>query len=323
MTTTAGYIAGTRTIDYDSVIQVEIIRGRFGVSRKISKEALEVVQARGMSVKDAIRGLSKNLIEHCQQYDQILSLDNAIRGYLDTNNGVVIHAPWQGKGRYLFPVVNYQRAMGVVRKWEAERAMAVEDFLFEYQTGLVAREERRLGPLFIPEQYPPVEELKLRFFVVVTFPPIDPRENVESRLQQVDHVAYEQALAFQHRKLEESAEKVQHALRRAMFEAACALREALVEGHGSRAGKPQRLHTTVIERLKDNVNKVQICNLTRDAELQQIGDNIKGLLDGISVAEMKSDEAARQILRERLGHSAQALERLIINGPALQTDNSE
>jgi hypothetical protein len=250
---------------------------------------------------------NKQLLRGADKLDELRTLAGQIRQYF-----YKITLPWSDEGFRLLPSNFYFELMARMREFEAGFEQAVESFLRVYPQ-YIEQVRPELNGLFREEDYPSVEKLRSKFGVKLQVLPIPSGADLRVQLS-----AEEQA-----RVSREIDASVRESLTRGTEDLWKRLRE-VVSHMVERLNEPQsRFHGSLITNIADLVDILPKLNVSGDADLNRVTEQIKQRLCDYSAQELKKNELLRVVTATDASKIVADMDDLLLNrgeeSPALPT----
>lgn len=294
------------TNPFDNAIAIQIRQHRWGIRRKVREgEVSQVTSTTGEKVSKDVVSMNKALVDS-REYDAILSLDNRIRAELEA---ISVPAMLE-RGTVLVALGTVKDARKLIQEYLARRPVLVDQFITYYETECLRREAERLGPLFRRDQYPSSADVRDAFGVDVRYRSF----GVPGELKSVDEAAYEEAIAEVRKEMQSATTEIRTAMRAGLLNLVSHLQERLTATQDN--GKPGKLHATAVENLQSWLNIFDQRNLTNDRQLRELVEQCKGVMEGISVDDLKKTTDMRGVVADALGPVKDALASLVEATPA-------
>lgn len=208
--------------------------------------------------------------------------------------------PWGDLGARLIPnvkLLDYQRQMGI---FMAEFETLKEAFLDDYPRA-AADAQMQLGDMFDESLYPNVYELDRKTGVRIEYEPIaDPQHflvKVGDQAAQQMREQYEDVLK---KRVESAYADVFKRLRDPLENMSQML-------NYSGEDKPTGFRDTLVENVNKVVELMRTCNITNDAEMQHITNELRRALSGVTPDTLRNSETQRLATKDRLDKIISAL----------------
>lgn len=241
------------------------------------------------------------------EYRAIVQCDHRIRVQVG-KLGLPISAYF--KGAAVIPVALLDEVEDRLEAYQTARREAVETFIAAYPA-LVARAQQRLGPLFDPADYPPAEGLPGLFRVSVQYLTFD----LPGVLQHCSERARQRAMAEGQAKIQEAIEEMRRHLRETFAGLVGHLRDRLAPDPVTGARKILRAGS--VQGLLEFLDTFAARNsVAQDGELAELVEQARGLLAGVEMPELRSDDALRQVLHDGLSALTAQLDQLVETKPS-------
>jgi hypothetical protein len=190
--------------------------------------------------------------------------------------------PW-GNGNHLLPVVRLEEFTDGIRKLLDELQEVREKQLLLYPDIVANAPRDRMGALFNPKHYPPLEEVRKKYETVVTYSPVPTKDDFR-----LDITAEQlQMLQTQH---EEEVAEVYRKVEQALF-----TRLAKGLGDCAKALHPDtlRIHDSVFGTLQELIASEPDLNLCGSEEIKRRYREAKAVLLTRTVDNLRDDDALR------------------------------
>jgi hypothetical protein len=276
-----------------------------------------VIETRRMGVRRIVTGhtpegadpemvrVSKAILSG-PEYRSIARCDHRIRVQIG-RLGLPISAYF--KGAAVIPVALLDEVEDRLDAWQEERRTVVNAFIAAYPA-LVARAQERLGPLFDPADYPPVEALPSLFEVSIQYLTFDMPGILAHCSERARRRAFQEGQA----KLAEAVEEMRTHLRTAFGELVGHLKDRLAPDPIT--GQAKVLRAGSVDRLLEFLETFGARNaVANDAELASLVGQTRALLAGADASQLRSDASFREAVRNELSSICEKLDELIETAP--------
>lgn len=249
-------------------------------ARKLDRMATAEVTTSHAAASDAGR-FNKQIVDKTALLP-IAQIASAARMYLYGHT-----LPWADNGDRVLSSMNYFKVMDELRKFKASFDAEVNVFCADY-TQHRERARLRLNSLFKEEDYPQTEDIRNKFSMTFGVLPLPTAGDfrVAMSADVVDEVRQEieEQLTGRVRGLvacvwEELGSTVSH------------LRDRLQSG-----GK---LHDSALENLVDLLERLPGLNITNDQGIEQMRQEIKKVVQGVEMKDIKKDDKLKQGMVDR------------------------
>jgi hypothetical protein len=272
---------------------------RMGVRRMVTGHTPEGADPEMVRVSKAILA--------GQEYRAVARCDHRIRIQIG-KLGLPISAYF--KGAAVIPVALLDEVEDRLDAWQEERRAAVDAFLAAYPA-LVTRAQERLGPLFDPADYPPVEALPGLFGVSIQYLTFD----MPGVLEHCSERARRRALQEGRAKLAEAVEEMRGHLRTAFGAVVGHLKDRLAPDPAT--GETKVLRAGSVDRLLEFLDTFAARNtVAGDVELAALVEQTRALVSGVEAPALRSDDALRSAVQAGLASIANQLDQLLVTKPA-------
>lgn len=206
-----------------------------------------------------------------------------------------------GERTYLIPLANIERADAALEQLKKELFAEAAELAGRY-IDAVNRQRDALGPkLFRAEQYLEPHEVLASFgldWSYVSFAAPENLETVSAVLARQAHEKYEA-------KLGDAWDEVRETLRGTALQVA---REFVAKLGEKADGKPKVLRSSAMDALHTFVSEYRGLNLTDDADLDAVMQELKATMQGVSVEDLRESVEARADLAARVSEVVSKLE---------------
>lgn len=262
-------------------------------ARKQDKKATRETEEKHAVAHGSVR-THKDLLPGAVEHENIIKIRNGWRIWMTENS-----LPWAPTVQVVRSEKFFEFSEGY-REWAEKFDSACSVFYAAYPT-LIAQAELRLNTLHDPNDYPPLEEIKRRFGHSLKVFPLPNADDFRI----MDGISPEEAEAMRLEALNGLQEQVNDALKDLwgrMSKVVVAMQERLSIPHGEKGGK---FHDTLVENIRDIVDKVPTLNLTGDVVLTQVAKEMEDLLvapDALRTdPDLRAAKAAKaKLLAERM-----------------------
>jgi hypothetical protein len=314
----------------EKAVCISLRIGRIGIKRKVSSSRIEVKQeddkgapvtqlslvgdtpeepekkpAKKNDTDRRLLAVTKTLLD-CQEHKDVLSFDGETRRWLAS---LALPSPFRA-GTSLVST----EAVAKIEEQLNERAKKRLDLIAKFKTAYPVRVQEtalRLGPLFSAEDYPPPERID-KFFKFewqwVSFGTPEALKEISGSIFQREREKAEKRWA-------EAEVKIQQVLRANLAELVEHLRERL---SGDEDGKTKRFQASTLNKVNDFLKTFSLRNVTNDDELEALVRKAGGLLNGVDADMLRSDDKAREIVRQGFVEIKATLDSMITSKPQRQ-----
>ena len=285
----SGIDVGTRTV------YLKLQLGCIGDKRLMQVHDLDVGEADKRMFRLAKRILASKELKKIQHHDR------AIRAYI---TGICL--PFE-PGVHFLPIRAVNMVEAELRRFREKREELVAEFLAAYP---LLREDarRRLKKFFNERDYPPVEDVAVKFTMAWDYLSF----STPDQIREVAPEIFEEQRQRTAKQFSEAMQEIQLALRTGLCKMVEHLRDRLAP---DAEGRRKRLHETAVTNLTEFLSHFDLRNVTDDAELKQVVDQLRGMLKPISLEELKSTDTVRQRIERGLSQAAEQLGSLVHEAP--------
>jgi hypothetical protein len=255
---------------------------------KIDREVTEQVNTNAGAVRDAAQ-TKKNLFAGTSLRKDIEKLAAWVRLYHNQHT-----LPWADKGERLLPTKLFMDYKTTINSYEQTFQTMCDNFYVEYPR-LVQEAHANLGTMYKADDYPPMEDVKLKFGFRRAVKPVP--EAGDFRLDVPADDLKELVYVFEQQQQEKLAEAVREPWERLHAELT-AISTKLTDVDGDTAKK--RYHDSLIS------NPLELCalltklNITNDPKLEEARKQLELTMLGADIESIKEDSTARQDVKSKV-----------------------
>jgi hypothetical protein len=255
---------------------------------KIDREVTEQVNTNAGAVRDAAQ-TKKNLFAGTSLRKDIEKLAARVRLYHNQHT-----LPWADKGERLLPTKLFMDYKTTINSYEQTFQTMCDNFYVEYPR-LVQEAHANLGTMYKADDYPPMEDVKLKFGFRRAVKPVP--EAGDFRLDVPADDLKELVYVFEQQQQEKLAEAVREPWERLHAELT-AISTKLTDVDGDTAKK--RYHDSLIS------NPLELCalltklNITNDPKLEEARKQLELTMLGADIESIKEDSTARQDVKSKV-----------------------
>ena len=265
-------------------------------AKKLDREMTETVNTNASAVRDASQ-TRKNLFAGTSLRKDIENYAARIRLYHNQHT-----LPWADKGQRLLPTklfLDYKTTMNV---YEATFNQMCNNFFIEYPR-LVAEAQQHLGKLYKAEDYPPLDEVKLKFGFRKAIDPIP--ESGDFRLdvsaQDLEEVRQQYEAKFDER----LAEAMRTPWER-LHEVLSAMSKKLTDEEGVESKK--RYHDSLVTNAQELCELLTKMNITNDPKLEEARQQLELTMLGADIETIKESAHVRETMKNKVDAILQKFE---------------
>ncbi len=255
---------------------------------KIDREVTEQVNTNAGAVRDAAQ-TKKNLFAGTSLRKDIEKLAARVRLYHNQHT-----LPWADKGERLLPTKLFMDYKTTMNAFEQTFDTLCNNFYVEYPR-LVQEAQVNLGSMYKADDYPPLEDVRLKFGFKKTVKPVP--EAGDFRLDVPADDLRELVVTFEEQQQEKLAEAVREPWERLHAELS-AISKKLTDVEGDDSKK--RYHDSLIS------NPLELCalltklNITNDPKLEQARRQLELTMLGTDIESIKEDADTRKTVKSKV-----------------------
>lgn len=254
---------------------------------KIDREATEKTNTDAGAVVGAAQ-TKKNLFAGTSLRKDIEKFAARVRLYHNQHT-----LPWADKGERLLPTKLFMDYKTAMNGYEQSFNMMCQNFFAEYPR-LVAEAPTNLGSLYKPEDYPPIEEVRLKFGFRRTVKPVP--EAGDFRLDVPADDMRELVVAFEAQQQDKLAEACREPWERLHAELTAISTKLTDTGDDGK----KRYHDTLISNPLELCSLLTKLNITNDPKLEEARRQLELTMLGANMESIKEDAECRKELKSKV-----------------------
>ena len=255
---------------------------------KIDREATEQANYDAGAVRDATQ-TKKNLFAGTSLRKDIEKLAARVRLYHNQHT-----LPWADKGERILPTKLFMDYKTTINTYEQTFATMCDNFYAEYPR-LVQEAQANLGKFYKVEDYPPLDEVRLKFGFRRTVKPVP--ESGDFRLDVPADDLRELVCDFERQQQEKLAEAVREPWERLHSELT-AISKKLTDVEGDTGKK--RYHDTLISNPLELCSLLTKLNITNDPQLEAARRQLELTMLGADIESIKEDADTRKDVKSKV-----------------------
>jgi vacuolar-type H+-ATPase subunit E/Vma4 len=268
----------------NQVMFLQLHAGLLGNSRKVGGDIWNTPET-----DKSLLHASKTLLTS-PQLDAIRKADMRMRQWLYNTNGPALPCDFDA---FMIPNGSIVNVKNKLEAYKTERAALVEEFLAVYiEQGKTAQE--KLGPLFNPQDYPSVSQVRAKFYFdysIFAF-------GVSEGLKAISQELYQQEVDKLQTTLQSAASEITAAMRQTVYDLLTNLQNKLTPDETT--GEKKILHKAAIENVKKFLETFNLKNVTNDTELEAIVGQVRDLLSNTDAQSLRASDSFRDKMRDSL-----------------------
>lgn len=249
---------------------------------RLDKEASRRVTEQSGADADAAR-VNKHLVAK-EKLKPIVTAQNAVRTHFYDNT-----LPWRDNGDRLMTRLLYTKFIEEHERLVGEFEVAVDRFLTRDYPAAIETAAFRMGELFKRDDYPPVRELRHRFYVRLDIDAITTSNDFRVAID-ADHIA---------RVKEQMESAAEQRVQQAMQSVWRRMAETLSYFHARMSDPDAVFRDSTVTNLAELIDLIPGLNVLDDPQIEEIRVMLKSSLGGISAKEIRKDPAFRQELADQ------------------------
>jgi hypothetical protein len=265
-------------------------------ANKVDREMTETVNTNASAVRDASQ-TRKNLFAGTTLRKDIEKLAARIRLYHNQNT-----LPWADKGQRLLPTKLFMEYKQTMNSYEVQFSQLCNNFFVEYPR-LVAEAQQHLGTMYRAEDYPELEDVRMKFGFRKAFDPIP--ESGDFRLD-VSAQDLEEVKAGYEAKFDERLAEAMRTPWERLHTVLTSMSEKLKDEEGVDSKK--RYHDSLVTNAQDLVGLLDKMNITNDPKLEEARKQLELTMLGADIETIKESSHARESMKNKVDAILQKFE---------------
>jgi len=265
-------------------------------ANKVDREMTETVNTNASAVRDASQ-TRKNLFAGTTLRKDIEKLAARIRLYHNQNT-----LPWADKGQRLLPTKLFMEYKQTMNSYEVQFSQLCSNFFVEYPR-LVAEAQQHLGTMYRAEDYPDLEDVRMKFGFRKAFDPIP--ESGDFRLD-VSAQDLEEVKAGYEAKFDERLAEAMRTPWERLHTVLTSMSEKLKDEEGVDSKK--RYHDSLVTNAQDLVGLLDKMNITNDPKLEEARKQLELTMLGADIETIKESSHARESMKNKVDAILQKFE---------------
>jgi hypothetical protein len=265
-------------------------------ANKVDREMTETVNTNASAVRDASQ-TRKNLFAGTTLRKDIEKLAARIRLYHNQNT-----LPWADKGQRLLPTKLFMEYKQTMNSYEVQFSQLCSNFFVEYPR-LVAEAQQHLGTMYRAEDYPELEDVRMKFGFRKAFDPIP--ESGDFRLD-VSAQDLEEVKAGYEAKFDERLAEAMRTPWERLHTVLTSMSEKLKDEEGVDSKK--RYHDSLVTNAQDLVGLLDKMNITNDPKLEEARKQLELTMLGADIETIKESSHARESMKNKVDAILQKFE---------------
>ena len=259
--------------------QAMVINCHFGMweGHRLDKQATRELTAKALANDDAAR-VNKHLVAK-EWLAPIVTARSALRTQF-----ITMTLPWKDNGDRLLPRPMFEAFIEEHEKLAKVFRAEVDKFLTTGYPTAIDQAEFRMGSLFKPDDYPPVEVLRPKFYVNLVIDAVTEAKDFRVTMSK------DQVTRIQ----KEMEEATNARIAKAMGDVWQRVGKALGHFAQKMADEEAVFRDSTLDNLVGIVEMLPAMNIMNDPNLAKIGEDIRDAISGIEVKELRKDKMVRK-----------------------------
>jgi hypothetical protein len=236
----------------------------------------------------------KNLLADDPTHKQLLNYRQTVYNWLRRNT-----YDWNGSLR-LLPVINLPKFKAEFHQHEKSYFALRDAFLDRYPT-IVSNMAFKQGDMFDRSEYPSVDQIKDKFRIrlyVSEVPMSDYRCAIAEDLAEDLKLTYQRQINDEI--VPQVMEEISHQFMEVMesISHCCGVDEISSSSDGEVKTKKRKIYEGTIEKARALCETFRGFNLTNDAEMAQMSESLKNVLNGVVAEDLRESDAVRESVKQ-------------------------
>jgi hypothetical protein len=236
----------------------------------------------------------KNLLADDPTHKQLLNYRQTVYNWLRRNT-----YDWNGSLR-LLPVINLPKFKTEFHQHEKSYFALRDAFLDRYPT-IVSNMAFKQGDMFDRSEYPSVDQIKDKFRIrlyVSEVPMSDYRCAIAEDLAEDLKLTYQRQINDEI--VPQVMEEISHQFMEVMesISHCCGVDEISSSSDGEVKTKKRKIYEGTIEKARALCETFRGFNLTNDAEMAQMSESLKNVLNGVVAEDLRESDAVRESVKQ-------------------------
>jgi len=236
----------------------------------------------------------KNLLADDPTHKQLLNYRQTVYNWLRRST-----YDWSGSLR-LLPVINLPKFKAEFHQHEKSYFALRDAFLDKYPT-IVSNMAFKQGDMFDRSEYPSVDQIKDKFRIrlyVSEVPMSDYRCAIAEDLAEDLKLTYQRQINDEI--VPQVMEEISHQFMEVMesISHCCGVDEISTSSDGEVKTKKRKIYEGTIEKARALCETFRGFNLTNDAEMAQMSESLKNVLNGVVAEDLRESDAVRESVKQ-------------------------
>lgn len=294
----------TKTNPLENSLCLSLTLGKFGVSKKVKNDSIEVVKEYNeLETDKTLLKVSKKIFDS-EIYQKICSLDGGVNQYLKAHTIINV---LMKTGLYLVPLGKVVDIENYLQTKKQERSELVQQLKTEYNS-IKEYFEEHLGSLYNEKDYPTAERMTSKFFMEISWVAFD----VPAKLKAISENIFQREAAHAKEQIQVIAERVEELL----CSSTDKLLKHLIERLEDRSdGKQKKFDSDMIDRAREFFTELKSRNITSSDRLNDLANDGLSLLEGVNAIGLRNSGTFRNETRVQFIKMQESLTNMIQSQP--------
>lgn len=280
----------------DKTVFLRVSFGKLGNSKKVKEDILDT------EADESMLKVTRMLLDS-KELTAIGSVAGQVNAYL--NNACNLS---KSLGVRVVPLGRINKVIARLKEFKVEWDNTVDAFVAAYPE-LVKQAEKRLGALSHPEDYPPADEVKKRFYFywrIVSF-------GVPGTLKTVAPEVYEEQAKQAEQMMVEAAEEYRQNRRKILLDLIAKLKDKITPAED---GKLKQFRKNTVENIKVFLDEFGETDVMQDSELGELVAQVKGVINPVNAEMLRDNDTFREAVKAELDGISTSLSDMVEDKPA-------
>lgn len=230
----------------------------------------------------------KNILPE-ESIKPIQSEASALRAWMYTQT-----LPWNDEAVRLLPVAQWDAFTDQLRARIASFNSLVDQFCANYETHR-DKAQLQLGALADPKDYPPLSEVRSRFYIRVNYTPLP--DSRDFRLDDMPEEAMSELREQADLRVAEAVSEARNDLYRRLTERLEHIVKRMTEVAAKKEGS--RIHSSLLNNLSELCQLIPSLNVTKDQELENLRQRVLREIAPFDIEDVRDNEDTRTELKNK------------------------
>ncbi len=274
-----------------------------GVTRKIDKGRVET------TADKTLVSVNKKLFQS-NTYKRIQRIQNQARSYLLSR---AVETGLRG-AVYALPNEFVSEVEDQLGDYVSQMKGEVATLCGEWPTLVEVTAREQLGDLYRDNDYPTVAEVATAFGIEWSYI----STNVPGELADISSAVFQRERDKLQKEFEKATEYTKAIMRRTCLEFVTQFKSQLQPTGSNGSTRKRPIHASILNKLTDFMETFEARNLANDQDMHEAVANMRKLLSGVSVKDMRDSESFKASINEQIASTVANIESMVEECPVRQ-----